>query len=407
MDLESVRSESCDDAQCKSFLRCGSCVACRQSVSRAVDVYRGVFCKQGQDDFIKIDVRLDFAKTEVGRVDVQRACRVVHAEQRRASVVEFLARKLNHQRAGVVFGVDACSAQQIVHKRRKVELSCKSNLVVEIHLRVESHCGLLHVFFFVRLGCRVEIEELAGISHRHSAIFDRDVGCRGFVIPVRAFAEHEFGRAFVGLEVDAERQVKTDKRVFENFHEIVACLACFVKIFDARVFQACAQTVERHVKVDAVAQGYEHAELKLRKVKTVVESDANTAVKVGVFKVGGDAFDVEHFEHLIEESGHERHFKSVVADLDAVDESCHESEKLRGVHALVFAVFSRESGCAAAVAAARNVHAEHGEQFVDVDFDLFDFEAKHVKVRIEPAVLQIERNDLFFVGFLGNDDFRR
>ena len=130
LDLERVRSESCDDAQSKSFLSVSRRVACRQSISRAVYVDRGVFCKQGQDDFVKIDVRLDFTETEVACVDIERTARVVNTEKNGAFVVEFLARKLDHQLTDVVFGVDACSAEQIVHDRRKVELSCKAQLVV-------------------------------------------------------------------------------------------------------------------------------------------------------------------------------------------------------------------------------------------------------------------------------------
>jgi len=212
---------------------------------------------------------------------------------------------------------------------------------------------------------------------------------------VRAFAEHEFGCAFVCREVDAERQVETKEGIFENFDELIGRFARFVEIFDALVFKSRTETVERNVEIDVVAERDENAELKLREIETVVESNADTAVEIGVFKFDRNAFDVEHFEHLIEKSRNKRHFDCVVAHFDAVYESCHESKELRGIHALVFAVFCRESGSGAA--AARNIDAEHCEKFAQVHFDFVNAKAKHVDVRIEPAILQIERNDLFAV----------
>ena len=403
LNLERVRRERSYERERKRLFAFVNRVFGRHRVRRTVDVDRRVFCKQGKDDLVNVDIRFHFAETEVACVDVERTARVVNTEKDGTFGIELLARQLDHKFTDVASCVDAGSAEQIVHDRSKVKLSRNAQFVVDVHLRIERHRGFLYVFFFVSAGCGIEIEQFARIAHRDGTVLDCHERGSAFVVPVRALSEHEFRRAFVRFEVDAESKVERKEGIFEYFDVLIGVFTRLVEIIDAAVFQADGKSVERSVKVDVVADCHKHAEFELSEIEPVVERNADAAVEIGVFKGDGHAVDVEKFENLIEQSRNERHFDCVIADIQSVDYSRDEAEHARKIKSAFALSFCGECGSSRA-ALSRQIDVERSEQFVDIDFYLVDADAKHVKVGKEPSVLQIERDDFFAVRLLRQGD---
>ncbi len=205
----------------------------------------------------------------------------------------------------------------------------------------------------------------------------------------------------VRREVKTEREVESEEGIFEDFGEIVALTIVFEQIIGRFVVQTCGQAVEGQVEVDVVAQRYEHAELKFGQIESVVESNADSAVKFGACKFDLNAVDIEKSEDLFKEVGSKDDFESVIAEFESVYDACHESENRVDVHTAVFFGFLRNESLTARRIVAR---AEHIDKFSDVEFNLFYAYAKDVRFEIYPTVLQINRKHFFVVGLLGNRD---
>ncbi|CDD68574.1 unknown [Firmicutes bacterium CAG:475] len=216
-------------------------------------------------------------------------------------------------------------------------------------------------------------------------------------------AEHEFFCALVRIEVKTERKIYPNERIFKDFGEIFALTSVVCKIVCRLVVQTGRQTAECDVEVDVVAQRHEHAQLKFGQIESVVESDAYTAVEVGACKFDFNAVDVEQIEHLFEEVGREHDFKSVIAEIETVEDARNESEHGVDIHAVARRVVCGESLSASRAACA---NAERCKKLFCVNFDFFDVYAKDVRFEINPTVLQIERKHFFVVGLLGYCNLR-
>ena len=105
----------------------------------------------------------------------------------------------------------------------------------------------------------------------------------------------------VRRDLNTEREVESEERIFENFGEIVALTIVFQQIVGRFIVQTCGQTVDGQVEADVFAQRHEHAELKFGKIESVVESNADSAVEFGACKFNLNAVDVEKSEDLFKE----------------------------------------------------------------------------------------------------------
>ena len=98
---------------------------------------------------------------------------------------------------------------------------------------------------------------------------------------------------------DAERKIESYERIFQNLGETILLKFVVFKIIGRFVVQTSGQTVERQIKADVVAQRKEDAELEIGQIETVVERNANSAVKIGACKT--DLNVVLHFAIVVVE----------------------------------------------------------------------------------------------------------
>ncbi len=161
-----------------------------------------------------------------------------------------------------------------------------AQLVVEIDRFVECERRFGYVFFLI-YAVRILVIEFAFVSVGNGRFCDFDV-LAVWIEPVFALAEYEFSRALIRFEIETERKVESEEGIFENFGEIVALTIVFKQIVGRFIVQACGQSVEGQIEIDAVAQGHKHAELKFGQIESVVEREADSAVEFCACKFDRD-----------------------------------------------------------------------------------------------------------------------